>query len=487
MDFDFNKKIEQEHNHYSTPRTKPRKGFYVLGFFIAVIIIFSLTVIISGDSSESWVSKIPLIGKLLGVADNKDLKGEEEDRINVLLLGMGGKGHDGGYLTDTIMLASLKPSTKQVALFSIPRDLSIPMENGSWQKVNSINAYAEKNEEEGGRILADNLSRILELPIHYYIRVDFDGFVNIVDELGGIELEVENTLDDYMYPIKGEEDNPDYYARYEHLHIDKGYQKMDGALALKYARSRHALGVEGSDFARSKRQQKVIYAAKEKLLDEDNLLRPGMLARIIGQLNEHLATDFHVWEVAAMWDLFKDVNKDDIINQVFDDGPGGFLVASRGSDGAYILIPKTGNFYQIKTFVQEIFPEVVAEEEQAKDDKDRVMSLETDEKILVEIKNGTNINGLAARVGEALKQAKFTVSKISNASRRDFIEPKIYDLTYGAKDEALEILENVTGAKVEESLPDWLVSEIKEGLKADPKQVRPDFILIVGEKNDQSN
>ena len=139
---------------------------------------------------------------------DKQLKGEENDRVNVLLLGMGGQGHDGPYLTDTMMLASVKPSTKQVALMSIPRDLVAPVSN--WQKINSINAYAEqKTPGSGGEATSQAMSELLQTPIDYYVRVDFNGFAKIIDEFGGIEVNVENTLDDYSYPIDGQEDNPE--------------------------------------------------------------------------------------------------------------------------------------------------------------------------------------------------------------------------------------------------------------------------------------
>ena len=488
MDFDFKKKIEDEEAYLAAlarHRAKLRRIYYIIGFVAAFLILFTTTIVKSGNSFESWFGQVPFLGRLFSGSDRAVL-GESEDRINILLIGMGGKDHDGGYLADTIILASLKPSTKQVVLFSIPRDLAIPTGGSSWQKVNSINAYAESKGEDGSLATAQALGELFEIPIHYYVRVDFDGFINVIDELGGVEIDVENVLDDYAYPIRGQEDNPNYYSRYEHLHFDKGLQEMDGELALKYARSRHAQGAEGSDFARSRRQQKILSAVKDKLLSAENLLKPGMLARIANQAAEHISTSVSVSDGLRLWKLVKDVPQENIESKVFDDGPTNFLVSSTGYDGAYILLPKTGNFGKMKAFIQTIFGD-----SQVLDTNTAKITIKTEtanpnatsSQALVEIKNGTNIGGLAGTMSEKLKAANFTITKVGNASQRDFVAPVIYDLTYGAKEEALQVLKVKTSAEATTTLPAWLVQEIKDGAKADIHQTRPDFILILGESS----
>ncbi|MFA4942368.1 MAG: LCP family protein [Patescibacteria group bacterium] len=483
MEVDFNKKIANDpdfaeyHQVPEEPKSS-RRFFYVVGFLVAAIIIFSATMLMSSDSRESWLGHIPFLGKLLA-ASNNELLGEKEDRINILLLGMGGENHDGGYLADTIMLASLEPSTKKVALISIPRDLTVPDSNGVWQKVNSINAYAEAKKEDGSQATVDALSSLLDIPIQYYVRVDFDGFISIIDELGGITVDVENTLDDYSYPIRGREDNPDYYSRYEHLHIDKGLQEMDGSLALKYARSRHGVGLEGSDFARSKRQKKILSAVRNELMSSSNILKPGMLTRIAGQVLEHTATNLKIWEGLRLWDLFKDTPQEQINSIGLDDGPGGLLVSSRGVDGAYILVPIGGNFEKIKTMVNDVFG-------QMPETKSAPKELEiSSEPATIEIRNGTNISGLASEVSTRLEATNIKTIRTANSTKRDLKDAVIYDLTYGAKPQALEALKNNTNAVIGLELPEWLVADIKEGLKNNPKQARPDFILIVGTNNHQ--
>ena len=258
---------------FDTKKTKVKRftkiSIYLSIFVFTCLFVFTSQVLVSDKSSTSWLNKIPIIGhiKRLVESADKELKGEDRDRINILLLGMGGKGHQGGYLTDTIMLASIQPSTKKVALISIPRDLAVPMENLGWRKINNVNAFAEVEKKgSGGLAISQALSDILGQPIDYFVRVDFEGFVNIIDKLGGVNVYVDNTLEDYRYPIMGMEEAEPYESRFEHLYIEKGRQYMDGSLALKYVRSRHGGGGEGSDFARAKRQQKILQAVKSELL-----------------------------------------------------------------------------------------------------------------------------------------------------------------------------------------------------------------------------
>jgi polyisoprenyl-teichoic acid--peptidoglycan teichoic acid transferase len=482
---DFKKKMEEELMRNIQKKAPPKKrlGLKITGFLLAFFILFTATVLISGDASESWAGKVPILGKLIGLVESSDkkLKGESQDRINILLLGMGGKNHDGGYLTDTIMLVSLKPSTKEVAMMSIPRDMMIMVEGMGWQKVNAVNALAErKKNNSGGEAISQAISDVLDMPIHYYFRIDFSGFINIIDHLGGVDVYVDNTLSDYRYPISGREDYEDYYARYEHLYIEKGWQKMDGTLALKYARSRHALGAEGSDFARAKRQQKIIQAVKDKLLSADNLLKPAMITSIISELNDNLLFNLKIWEALKLWQMFKDVTSDDISNYVLDDGPSGLLVSGRSEGGAYILTPRGGDYNDIRYLVNSFFPEKTTQTSSSKSSANNMVVLENAQSAKLEIKNGTWINGLANQVAIDLDKNNFEILRISNSSQRDFKESVIYDLTYGGKKDALKYLKDFLQADIQLNLPTWLAEEIKNEAGSEEREV-PDFLIILGE------
>ena len=459
----------------------------------------------NGNKQEfSFWKSLSLLTKFkLGVNERVPLKGEDQDRINFVLLGMGGPNHDGANLTDTIIVGSFKPSTKRLVLMSLPRDLSVPIAGYGWRKINSANALAEAKEPgSGGQATADLIGEILEIPIHYYFRVDFAGFVKIIDDLGGIEVEVDNTLDDYSYPIMGEEDNPDYYSRFEHLHIDAGQQTMDGELALKYARSRHGLGAEGSDFARSKRQQKILMAIKEKLFDANNLFKPKLIMNIISDAENHVSTNLTPEELVSAWQLAKDMKAENIINLNLDNGPTGLLYDQKGADGAYLLVPRGGDFKEIIAQFNAALLESPAEETIVSPTTDSNIS-ESSEIIAtspapainpadlpakanarLDIRNSTAINGLAASTRTKLQKYGFTVVNVSNTSHKNLSTTTIYDLTYGAKPDDLALLQYQTKAVVAQDIPDWLAAETTELLKDQPDMTQPDFILILG--NDYS-
>jgi LCP family protein required for cell wall assembly len=461
---------------------KKRKFIFKFFIFLAIFCITGLTVfssqiMMSKDTAGNWFTNLPGVKQIKYLAESADtpLKGEENDRINILLLGMGGKNHDGGYLTDTIILASLEPSTKKVSMVSIPRDLTVPMENMGWRKINNVNAFAEaENPGSGGMAVCQAISDILEIPIDYYVRLDFVGFINIIDQIGGVDVTVENTLEDYSYPVMGKEDAYPYSSRYEHLLIEKGPQHMDGTTALKYARSRHALGIEGSDFARARRQQIILEAAKSKLISKNVLFKPTMITNIIGQVQEHISTNLKVWEMVKLWGMFKDIKKEDIINKVLDNGPNGLLVNSVSSEGAYILSPRSGDFSEIKYLVNTVFQQAPT------DSKVEVSG----EMATVEVRNGTWINGLASQIAVDIEKLGFIIIRLGNSSRQNFQKSVIYDLTSGEKAKSLEILKNKTNANVTLEIPDWLKADIAAEIANDKNPARPDFILVLGQDAD---
>ncbi len=449
-------------------RKRKRITTYVIAILV-IALVFSGKILMSSQNATTWLPGISFLNKLrhlVPMAD-KQLVGEENDRVNILLLGMGGEGHDGAYLTDTMILASLKPSTKQVALISVPRDLTTPV--SGWRKLNSVNAYAEKAlPGSGGEATTKAFNELLQTPITYYVRIDFAGFERIINEIGGVEINVENSFDDYTYPAAGQEDNPNYYARFEHLHFDAGLQKMDGATALKYARSRHALGSEGSDFARARRQQLLLEAVKEKLLSRQTLLNPVVLTKLISEFNQDVSTNLSTWEMLRFWDLFKDVNKDQIINKVLSDAPDGLLVSGKGEAGAYILTPRTGNFAEIRSLVQNIFENAST----TPNTNIKIISPITDSS-KVFIANGTWITGLAGKTSTVLEKYQFDVIGTGNAVERNYEQSVVYDLTAGAKNDSLNTLKKVTGATQAFNSPAW-IEPYKTG------DNKSDFLLILG-------
>lgn len=188
------KLIEKPHRR---AKTISKLVTYLLIIFVILTIFFGINVIGSGENLAKTLGNASLWGQLkfLISSDDKQLAGEKENRINVLLLGMGGLDHDGPFLTDTVIVASFKPSTNQVALISLPRDLLVPIPGYDWRKINNANAFGEMaNPGQGGELAKKVVNEIFDLPINYYVRIDFAGFKQIIDDLGGVTINVENLL-----------------------------------------------------------------------------------------------------------------------------------------------------------------------------------------------------------------------------------------------------------------------------------------------------
>ena len=317
------------------------------------------------------------------------------------------------------------------------------------------------------------MSDIFQIPVDYYLALDFAGFEKIIDDLGGIKVKVENSFDDYKYPILGNEDAA-WDQRWEYLHFDKGEQIMNGGLALKYVRSRHALGIEGSDFARSRRQQKVLEGVKEKIMSPGLLLKPSLIAKIIGDIKDNHNTNLKIWEMVKLWRLTKDIENKNIRNRVLDNGPGGLLVDFTGEDGSYLLTPKSGDFSEIQYLVNNIFNDVpTVEKEKVKE-----------EKATIEVRNGTWINGLASRAALDLEKYGFDIVRIGNSNQQNFKKSIIYDLTYGGKILALTVLKKRTDADIALGLPEWLINDLAQEINKEKNPIRPDFIIILGRDAD---
>ncbi len=397
------------------------RGFLLLlSLTIATLLIFGTVLFMQRSEGNESIPIVTRLQRLFTSAD-APLQGEKDDRINVLLLGMGGEGHEGNYLTDTIILASFQPSTGSTALFSIPRDLSvfIPQTN-VWGKINAINAYAEStNPGNGGDTTRQFIERLLHVSIPYYIRMDFQGFLKLIDDVGGITVAVENRLDDESYPITGNENVYPIEARYEHLIIESGTQEMDGERTLKFVRSRHAKGVEGSDFARIKRQQNVLLAFKEKIVSWPTLTSPTKISRIVSDLAEHITTNITFREGIRFAQLLKKINREKIHRIALSDAPDG-LLSARIINGAYILEPRDGTFDAIQSRIQSIFTKPI-----------QTPTLPQQQKIPVTILNGTTIPGLAKTVADILEVQGFSITHIDNAPLRSLQRTVVYDLTHG--------------------------------------------------------
>ena len=425
--------------------TKPKRkkswlGRSIIGLVIVIILIglafgtkFVLSINSTNEISGRKISFFEQVKNIISKPEDK-IKGEDADRINILLLGVGGAGHEGPYLTDTIIFASLKPSTGEVAMMSIPRDLLVNFPEYGWRKINNGLSFGNESNYPGGgeALMVKMVSEVTGLPIHYYARIDFEGFRKIINDLGGLDIYVDNSFSDYQYP--------DYNYGYQTITFKKGWQHMDGERALQFVRSRHGNNGEGSDFARSKRQQKVLLALKQKLLSFGTILNPNSIVKVLNDLGDHNRTNMQLWEMLRLASLGKDINQNQIITQVLDSGPNSPLYASTGTDGAYILQPKAGDFSEVQFISKNIFTTSYIARENAS----------------IEVRNGTSYSGLAKKIADELTALNFNVTQVSNAKDGNYEKTVIYDLTNGQKPYTLISLQNKLDANIAAGLPPFL-------------------------------
>ncbi|MCJ7804638.1 LCP family protein, partial [Patescibacteria group bacterium] len=297
--------------------------------------------------------------KFMDKVDPKKLQGEGDGRINILLLGIGGAGHDGADLTDTMMVVSVDPVNKNVSMLSIPRDLWVDIPGGGESKINAINSYGNQNKKrftDGPTASKQVVSEILDLPIHYYILMDFEGFKKMVDEVGGVDVNVEKSIVDPYYP----DDRPGHNGQITYK-VSAGQQHMDGTAALRYARSRETT----SDFDRAHRQQIILKSLKEKALSVGVMANPAKLSGLMNIIGDHFRTDIQLWEMERFLTLLKDVNTQEIAQKVLDNSAEG-LLKDGNMNGAYVLLPRSGNYKEIQALAHSIFMEPYILKEKAR-------------------------------------------------------------------------------------------------------------------------
>lgn len=339
--------MEPKRTAVSAPKPLRVIAWVVLGVCVvvaALVLFFALRV-----SRETGIS--PALGMQLLTGDGAQLK-SSSGRTNILLLGVGGGEHDGADLTDTMMVISLRTTTPSAAFVSIPRDI---WSDTLKDRVNSAYYYGEQKKEGGGLLLAKVVAEdVIGMPIQYSILVDFSGFKEIVDLVGGIDVQITKGFVDHDYPIAGKEKDtcpgdPANRCVYETVQFDVGVERMNGERALKYVRSRHAEGEEGTDFARSRRQQDVIIALKDKLMQPTQWFTPARGRELLDVVVRATESDMSLGELASVGKRIVKINDTDIHKISIDD-----LLYSPPTSwyGRYVLIPIEG-WDQVHAFLEE--------------------------------------------------------------------------------------------------------------------------------------
>lgn len=275
-------------------------------------------------------------------------------RTNLLLLGIAGGNHQGSDLTDTIIFLSLELRKRKALLVSLPRDIWSPTLR---DKINSAFHYGEEKKEGGGLTLAKLIAEeVLGQPVHYAFLLDFSSFKKAIDVLGGINIEVERSFDDFRFPIEGKENDscngdPTFSCRYEHISFKKGWQRMNGARALKYARSRNAEGEEGGDFARAARQQKLLLAFKDKVFSYEVLSNPFKIKKLIEIFRKGVRTDLTLADACFLGKFALKLKKENIERMVLREDL--FVVPPLASYGKWVLVPSNEDFTSIHQYIDE--------------------------------------------------------------------------------------------------------------------------------------
>lgn len=350
-----------------------------LSSFWLTIRLFAVPQLVEEGQASAEPIDQAQVGKFSELLDqNKD------KAVNLLLLGYGGAGHSGGYLTDVIKLANINPLSKQVSIISIPRDLWVPIpvrsDQPEWQKINAAYAigmddtYPLKQTQFRGvegarRLISEVVNTVTGLKVDYVVAIDFSGFEDLIDQLGGIEVNVPVSFTDSYYPIKGRENDlcgmspqevaevhqkysgfeleKQFACRYETLEFRAGPTKMDGTTALKFVRSRHS-GEHGGDFARADRQAAVLAAIKNKALSLGAL---DDLPAFWAIYKQFVHTDLTAEAVLAFLTKYPEVVDYEVKNILLT--TDNTLKPSTSSVGAYILIPKagSGNWLEIQDYI----------------------------------------------------------------------------------------------------------------------------------------
>jgi LCP family protein required for cell wall assembly len=401
-------------------------------------------------------------GKAVALQANVDpsqLNGEGDGRINILLLGIGGQGHDGPDLTDTMLVASLDPVNNKADLLSVPRDLWIKEPDnymGQYQKINAAyeaGKYDYLNEENpsnsnqnaidaGFKTADEAVSGVLGIPIDYNVLVDFQAFQQAVNTVGGVTVNVPTELYDPTIAWQNN-GNP--------IIAEPGLQTMNGNQALLYVRSRET----SSDFARTQRQRSVLVPLKDKALTLGTLSNPFKISSLLSAFGNNVRTDISLSDAEALYSLMKKVSNNNIDSVGLADPPNNF-VTTADVDSLSVVEPTAGefNYSQIQSYVRNTLRDGYLAKENA-----NVMVL-----------NGTDVTDAATNVAATLKSYGYNVGTVGDAPTQNYSKTVIVDLTNGKDKYTAHYLEQRYGVSTVNSLPDSSIQ---------PNGAQ--FVIIVGE------
>lgn len=254
-------------------------------------------------------------------------------RLTILVMGLDRRPGESGlsYRTDTMMLVSLDPRTQAVGMLSIPRDLYVEVPGyNQLQRVNTAMVLGELQQPGfGPQLTLETIQYNLGIRIHNYLVVDFSAFVEFIDLLGGLEIEIPYSISDPLYP--------DMNYGYDPFYIEAGLQQLNGATTLKYARTRHG----DNDFVRAQRQQLVLYAIRNRLVSPDIL--PQLVVQspnLWNTFSEGVYTNLTLEQTVQLALYMKDMPQENIRGGVINER---YIMNYTTPQGASVLVPDRAN------------------------------------------------------------------------------------------------------------------------------------------------
>lgn len=320
------------------------------------------------------------------------------ERVNVLLMGIDQReGEEGPWRTDTVLVLTLDPVTMSAGMLSIPRDLWVTIPGyGEQNRINTAHYYGDVYGYPGGgpALARDTVTWNLGVPIHFYARVNFTAFEMLIDEIGGIDINIPETIDDPYYPDQG-------YG-YEPFYLDAGEQHLDGKTALKYARTRATFG---GDYDRGRRQQEVILAVR------DQVVRLNQLPRIISKaptlmetMGDAVRTDMSLEQAVQLARLASEIEPEQIVTAILDHN---YTSAWETPDGAQVLIANRDAMRELR--------DLLFDETQAAGENMTLAERLNTENARILVLNGSNIAGLARSTSDYLTGLNLQVVEIGDA------------------------------------------------------------------------
>lgn len=391
---------------------------------------------------------------LASKVDISQLKGEGDGRINILLLGIGGPGHDGSDLTDTIMVASIDPVNNKIDLVSIPRDLWVKIPGNGSQKINAAYTYGKQSstsksesvqDQAGLDLLDKTIAPVIGINIHYHVVVDFKAFKDLVDAVDGVTFSVPETLYD---PTIAWENN------WNSTIAKAGVQTMHGSQALLYARSRET----SSDFARGERQRLLMVALKEKIFSLGTFSNPLKISSLMSSLGNNVYTDFALNDISRLYQITSAIPSTSIVSLDLVTPPHNYLTTAP-VNGLSTVQPRLGmyDYSDIKTYIKSTLKDGYIAKENAS----------------IAVYNATATAGLATSKANVLKSYGYNVTTVdSTKTATNPAKTTIVDYTKGVKKYTKNYLEKRYGVTA--------VSSIPSGVEVTPP-VNTDFVIILGQ------